>query len=65
VPLVVHDVSFDQRLHVGMGPEFLPAVERLSPELLGQTLAQLSDPSQHVDKLHVQCWRGHWWSFLT
>merc|ERR1719160_2150651 len=44
VPLVVNDTMFDQRIHLGAGPEYIPHPDHLSPQNLDQVLSRLSDP---------------------
>lgn len=60
LPLVVDDDAFDQRLHVGAGPEFVPLPDDLTPEKLAALLARLSDPSQYLEKMQVRHWRERW-----
>ncbi|CAL1138668.1 unnamed protein product [Cladocopium goreaui] len=60
VPLVMRDEKFDQRLHIGAGPEFIPSPEDLSLELLVQILSELRDPSEHLEKLKIDHWKDRW-----
>mmetsp|Transcript_73697 Transcript_73697/g.216274 ORF Transcript_73697/g.216274 Transcript_73697/m.216274 type:complete len:345 (+) Transcript_73697:233-1267(+) len=64
VPLVVEDPAFDQRLHVGVGPEFLPSPEMLTPASLEIVLSELRDPAEHAEHLDVRYWKARWESHL-
>lgn len=65
VPLVVDDVTFDQRLHSLAGPKYIPRPEELSPTILEEILAALSDPAEYSEQIEVLYWKDLWYSYLV
>ncbi|CAE8621082.1 unnamed protein product, partial [Polarella glacialis] len=64
VPLVVNEESFDQRLLLDMGPEYIPLPDQLRPDLLEDILAQLHNPDRYADRVEIQYWQTLWRSYL-
>ena len=66
VALVLEDDAFDARLFEGSGAAYIPAPGALTPEVLGEVLAGLQDPTGlrercvSEDCLRIECWQREW-----
>ena len=61
-PVTAH---WPNRLHVCVcACRYIPPPEQLTPEVLAEVLAGLSDPAMHADCLEVGVWQRTWESAI-